>query len=213
VERPGAEEIAAIQEAVLEWARDDNLREFSWREDATPYEVLVAEILLQQTFADKVEPAYDALLEAYPTPAAQAAASPEAVAEIIESLGFQNQRARALVENASVIAERGNVPETEADLKTLNFVGDYAANATLCFGYGQQRPILDTNVKRVYDRVFDVNLDADDADSWAFVADLVPPDEFVTYNLALLDIGAKICKPSTPACEECPLRQHCEYVQ
>lgn len=173
---------------------------------------MVAEILLQQTFADKVEPAFEALFDAYPTPASLATASSDSVADVIESLGFQNQRARALVDNASVIAESG-LPETVDALKTLSYVGDYAANATLCFGFGERRPIVDTNVERVYERIFDVVLDPNDEASWAFAERLLPHDEFATYNLALLDFGALVCTPQNPACPECPVQAHCWYAE
>lgn len=208
---PSDSTVTAFQDAVVAWATDGNLRDFPWRTDATPFEVLVAEILLQQTFADKVEPVYEALLEEYPTPAALGAASETAIASIIESLGLHNQRATALVEIGRRISD-GGVPSTADGLKELSYVGDYAANATLCFGFDKRRPIVDTNVERVYERTFDVSLDANDPESWAFAESLLPIDHYQAYNLAILDLGAMICTPTGPACGRCPVADYCAYV-
>lgn len=211
VDVPPESKVAGFREAIIAWATDGNLRDFPWRADVSPFEVLVAEILLQQTFADKVEPVYDALIAEYPTPTALGAASEDEIVAVIESLGFQNQRATALMENGRRIADNG-LPTTVNGLKELSYVGDYAANATLCFGFDERRPIVDTNVERVYERAFDVTLDANDPESWAFAESLLPEDDYRAYNLALLDIGALICTPADPACGRCPVAEHCAYV-
>lgn len=74
------------------------------------------------------------MLATYPTPESQAQADSDSIAVVIESLGFQNQRAHALIENERTIADDG-VPDTLAGLKELSYVGNYAANAILCFGF------------------------------------------------------------------------------
>lgn len=211
VETPPDSTVSAFQDAVAMWATDSNLRDFPWRTEATPFEVLVAEVLLQRTFADKVEPVYGALLEEYPTPAALGAASETEVASLIEPLGLQNKRAAALIEIGQSIADDG-VPSTVDELKELSHVGDYAANATLCFGFDERRPIVDTNVVRVYERAFDVSLDANDPESWAFAESMLPEAQYQGYNLALLDLGAMICTPTDPACGRCPVADCCAYV-
>lgn len=128
-----SERIEALRDALLSWSAG-NLRQFPWRETRDPYEVLVAEILLQRTFAGKVEPVYVLLIERYPTVDELGEAEAEDVAEILEPLGLQNKRGRALVRIGNSLAESG-VPEEETELLELPFVGKYAANATLCFAF------------------------------------------------------------------------------
>lgn len=104
------------------------------------------------------------------------------------------------------------IPESVDDLKTrLSYVGDYAANATACFGYGERRPIVDTNVVRIYNRVFGLDHDSQDDAMWKLAESLLPQNRFDTYNLALLDLGAEICTSRSPNCEICPLSDECEY--
>lgn len=208
---PPQKQRSAIQKGLLAWADESNLREFPWRNTTSTYEVLVAEVLLQQTLASKVVPVYEELLDRYPGPAEIADADSDEVTDLLEPLGFHNQRARALVENGRLIRDEG-MPESVEDLKNnLNYVGDYAANATACFGYGERRPVVDTNVVRIYERLFDLNLNPQEEATWEFAESFLPQTEFVKYNLTLLDLGAKICTSTSPNCEECPLSNECEY--
>jgi len=205
-------EVEEFQEALLSWAEAGNLRDFPWREDANPFQVLVAEILLQQTLASKVIPVYNTLMNKYQSPDRLAAAEVDTLSEELEPLGFHNQRARALIENSKSISERG-LPETIGELKDLSYVGDYAANATLCFGLGESRPIVDTNVERVYGRIFDEEIDAQNSRSWEFAEEMLPDEEAAKFNLALLDFAAGTCTPSSPSCERCPVRAQCTYYK
>lgn len=191
---------------------DDNLRSFPWRTTTDPYEILVAEVLLQKTAAEKVEPIYEHLLAAYPSPAALVDADREDIAEIIYSLGFQNQRSRALVEIGRELEDDG-VPTSRGALLELPYIGQYATNATLCFAFGEVRPIVDANVVRVYNRFFDTDFEYRDEEAWQFAARMLPETDVGTFNLALLDFAATICTPRTPACEECFLRGYCDYYR
>lgn len=195
---------------LFEWS-EDNLREFPWRETDSSYEIFVAEILLSKTPVFKVEPLYDTFLERYPSLEDLENADEEVLAELLHPLGLQNRRAAALVEIGRKLGDRG-IPEEEEELLKLPYVGDYAANATLCFAFGQRRPIVDTNVIRVYDRVFD--LDSTNPESkkiWQFAYDMLPEQHVAQYNLALIDFGALVCTPQKPACETCFTNEYCNY--
>ena len=206
-----AERLESFRIGLLNWS-EENLRSFSWRETTEPYEVLIAEILLQKTAAEKVEPTYVELLETYPTPEDLANADEEQLADIIYSLGFQNQRSKALIAIGENIRNTG-VPGEAKDLLELPHVGPYAANATLCFAFGESCPIVDANVVRVYNRIFQEEFDYRDGDVWSFAADVLPDDEAQQFNLAILDFASLICQPKVPNCEECFFSDECSYFQ
>lgn len=196
---------------LLRWS-DTNLRSFPWRDTTDPYEVLVAEILLQKASAEKVEPIYSELLETYPTFNALAEADQECIGDIIYSLGFQNQRSNALIKIGQQLLDKG-VPDDFRGLLELPYVGRYAANATLCFAYGEPRPIVDANVVRVYNRIFDKEFDYRGEDTWSFAAAVLPADDARRFNLAILDFAAMICQPKVPDCDNCFFTDSCHYYQ
>lgn len=200
-----------FRDLLLDWW-ESNRRDFPWRNTSSPYEILVAEILLQRTRAENVEPVYEHLLEEYPTPESLAHADEKDISKIIDSLGLQNKRNQALEQFAGRSARDG-IPDTEERLMELPYVGKYAANATLCFAYNQPTPILDSNVCRVYQRAFEVELDYEDESSWRFAEEMVPVEAAEEYNLALLDFAAEICSPRTPNCESCFYSKNCDYFQ
>lgn len=196
---------------LLSWAVD-NLRTFPWRETADPYEILIAEILLQKTAAEKVEPVYRDFLSKYPSLDKLAEADRDELADIIYSLGFQNQRSKALVSIGQALSGSG-VPNDAERLLELPYVGRYAANATLCFAFGEPRPIVDANVVRVYNRIFDTDFDYSDEATWQFAEKVLPEADAQEFNLAILDFAAEICAPKTPNCEECFFTEQCSYYQ
>jgi A/G-specific adenine glycosylase len=201
-----------LRRELLDWSYG-NLRKFPWRNNTTPYEILVAEILLSATLASKVEPVYKEILEKYPDFQALSGADVDKLASIIQPLGLQNRRARALVDLGEQLSGQP-VPESIDELRELPWVDHYVANAVRCFGAGERRPIVDTNVVRVYNRVFDEDFTgSEDKTAWSFAWEMLPEDEFQRFNLALLDLGAEICTSSNPDCEECPLAEFCNYYQ
>jgi len=203
--------IEDFRSELLIWA-SDNLRPFPWRETTDPYEVLIAEILLQKTAAEKVEPIYVEFLSRYPSPAELAEADRDELADIIYSLGFQNQRSKALISIGQALRGSG-VPDDAERLLELPYVGRYAANATLCFAFGEPRPIVDANVVRVYNRIFDTDFNYRDEAAWQFAAEVLPEADAQEFNLAILDFAAEICAPKTPNCEECFFTDRCSYYQ
>lgn len=204
-------EIEAFQEGLRKWAdEDDNIRQFSWREKDSPYEVLIAEILLGATLASKVEPIYDEFIEQYPDLKDLADADVNELASLLEPLGLHNRRAAALVKIGNQLKDRG-VPEDEVELLELPYVGRYAANATLCFGFGERRPIVDANVVRIYNRIFNLNLNPTGDDAWEFAKQVLPEGDVQLFNLALLDFGAAVCTDQSPRCSDCFFSENCYY--
>lgn len=205
------QEIEDFRSELLIWA-SDNLRSFPWRETSDPYEILIAEILLQKTAAEKVDSIYEEFLSTYPTLTDLAEADREELADIIYSLGFQNQRSKALISIGQILDGSG-VPDHDEHLLELPYVGRYAANATLCFAFGEPRPIVDANVVRVYNRIFDTDFNYRDEAAWQFAAEVLPEANAWEFNLAILDFAAEICAPKSPNCEDCFFTDQCSYYQ
>jgi len=130
--------------------------------------------------------------------------------DTMSSLGLR-WRAENIVEVARVLVEKfsGRVPTTEIELRSLPGVGDYVAQAVLCFGFGKRSVLVDTNTVRITGRVFA----RERPRRWQLRLDLyrlagaVGPD--AAFNYALLDLGALVCRAGKPRCEVCPVRSHC----
>lgn len=135
--------------------------------------------------------------------------SSDELIDLIEPLGFYNMRADALEQ---IAAEHDRLPETTAALTDLPRVGDYVANATLCFARDEPLPILDRNVERIYERVFEDQWPESRAKQREFASWLLPSDDARAYNFALLDFGASVCAPD-PNCSDCFASEYCEYYQ
>lgn len=197
---------------LLQWG-EKNRRDFPWRRSEDPYNVLVAEILLQRTLAQKVVPVYKELISRWPTPEELAVTDVGEVSDVLEPLGLQNRRAKALVEIGRRLSKSG-VPRSEEELLDLPFVGRYAANATLCFAFGESCPVVDVNVVRIYGRVFGSDWESDqDIRAWEFAEEMLPDGQTQECNLSLLDFGAAVCTSSNPSCSVCPLTEICEFFQ
>ena len=171
------------------------------------YDVFVAEFFLTQTPADNVGRVYPAFLDRFPALESIRRADEETLVEAITPLGFQNIRATAL---KTIASEHAALPSDPEELRELPRVGQYVANATVCFALDEALPILDRNVDRVYGRVFSDEWPNTPADQEAIVREILPEDDAREYNLALLDFGAAVCTPE-PRCEECFATDYCTY--
>lgn len=207
--------IAAFNAPVTAWGKTHG-RQFPWRaRGLSTFELLVTEVLLARTRADAVVSVAHALFGRWPDAISLAHARQDELEQVLAPLGLFRKRARALLPLAQQLVERhaGHPPASLEALLTLPYVGRYAANAFLCFGLGQRRPVVDANVARVFQRYFGVapwpgKLEHAE-DYWTLAARLLPLDDVQRYNWSLLDLGAIICKPRTPDCPQCPLRETC----
>src|SRR5499427_9332608 len=149
-------EVARVQAALLEWyARQ--ARDLPWRRTRDPYAILVAEVMLQQTQVDRVIPKWHAWLERFPGLADLAAATRADAIRAWQGLGY-NLRAVRLHSIARQVMDEygGELPRSVEGLLTLDGVGRYTAGAVACFAYEQPVSMVDTNVRRVLSRVFEV---------------------------------------------------------
>lgn len=199
-----------VQQALLEWYEDDH-RSFPWRETDDPYAILVCEVMSQQTQLDRVVDAWHAFLDRWPTVEALAEADRAAVVGFWSdhSLGYNN-RARYLHEAATQVQTEfdGSFPESPDALQELMGVGPYTANAVASFAFNAGDAVVDTNVKRVLYRAFDVPDDESAFESVA--ATLMPAETSRTWNNAIMELGGVACGKQ-PRCDEqsCPWRRWC----
>ena len=187
--------------ALLDWYGRVR-RPLPWRATRDPYALLVSEVMLQQTQAGRVVPYYEGFVARFPDPAALAAAPPRDVLAAWSGLGY-NRRALALQAAARVVVARG-WPD---DLTELPGVGAYTAAAVASFAWDRPEPAIDTNARRVIGR-FD-GVERRPAALVARAAELLPPGRAADFNQAMMELGATVCRPRAPRCDECPVRTGC----
>ena len=199
-----------VRRAVLAFGAQ-GLRSLPWRSTRDPWAVLVSELMLQQTQAARVVPAWERFLGRFPTVRACAAAGPGEVVAAWSGLGY-NRRAIFLHRAAVMVVERhgGELPDRLSDLLALPGLGPYTARAVLAFAFEQDVGVLDVNTARVLARgIAGHSLSPTEAQD---VADaLVPRGRGWTWNQALLDLGARVCTSRAPRCGSCPLAGGCRW--
>jgi A/G-specific adenine glycosylase len=192
-------------------------RALPWRgPHVQPWAVLVSEIMLQQTPVNRVQPAFEAWLTRWPTPAALAADSPGEAVRMWGKLGYPRRALRLHACAGQIVARFGGaVPSTLEELESLPGVGTYTARAVAVFALGQRHPVVDTNVRRVVARVCAGLGEAGppstrrDLDA---VAALLPGQDAPTFSIALMELGALICTARAPRCGQCPISRHCAWL-
>lgn len=204
----------AIRSALIEWYESDH-RDFPWRRTTDPYEILVSEVMSQQTQLERVEEAWAAFLGRWSTVAALASADRGDVVAFWSDhrLGYNN-RAKYLHTAAQQVIEEydGEFPTSPEALQSLQGVGPYTANAVASFAFNEGDAVVDTNVKRVLYRAFDVP-DSDAAFEDA-ASELMPEGESRVWNNAIMELGGVACQ-KTPRCEQagCPWRERCHAYE
>ena len=195
---------------LLEWWEGQR-RELPWRQTRDPWEILVCEVMAQQTQVGRVAERWRPFLGRFPTAAALAAAP---VAEVLRwwtGMGY-NRRAVDLHRCATAVVEGhdGRLPETLAELLDLPGIGPYTARAVLAFAFERDHGIVDTNTARVLARWAGHRLTA--ARAQALADQAVPVGTAWAWNQAMLDLGATVCTRRAPRCAQCPVRADCAWA-
>jgi A/G-specific adenine glycosylase len=200
---------------LLAWY-DRHRRVLPWRaatgETADPYRVWLSEIMLQQTTVKAVAPYFVRFLARFPTVTQLAAAPLDDVLKLWAGLGYY-ARARNLHVCARAVAEHhaGRFPDTEDALRTLPGIGAYTAAAIAAIAFGRRASPVDGNIERVIARLFAVEeeLPAAKPRIRALAERLTPRNRPGDFAQAMMDLGAAICTPKSPACALCPWMDAC----
>lgn len=203
--------MSSLHQPVLAWYKK-NKRDLPWR-NTDAWGVLVSEIMLQQTPVARVLPIYIEWMKRWPTPAALAAASPAEVITAWGRLGYP-RRALRLHECAKVISTqyKGQIPETQSELRELPGIGDYTSAAIIAFAFEGRSLVLDINIRRVFARVVDgveVPTTAPTKSERVEREKLIPLKNPHLWAAATMELGALICTAKNPKCGQCPLADQC----
>jgi A/G-specific adenine glycosylase len=200
---------------ILDWY-ENNKRNFPWRKTDNAYYLLIAEVLLQQTNVRKVTPIYDEIIREYYNPSILAEADVESLKNIIKPLGLL-YRAERLIDIAGIIKKEYNcrVPCRRNELLNLPGVGNYIADAVLCYGFGKKTVPIDTNVIRLFSRYFSLKSEYSRArNDKVLLTKIKGFYDFKDYkepNLAVLDFSSMVCSSRNPKCSKCCLNKKCSY--
>ena len=203
-----------FQKNLLEWHHISNNRNMPWKGEKDPYKIWLSEIILQQTRVEQGTSYYLNFLKKYPNVTALSKADEKEVFKLWEGLGYYN-RCRNLLYTARFISNelRGKFPNTYSSILSLKGVGPYTAAAIASFAYDLPHAVVDGNVTRILSRFFGINIPIDSTKGkqrFAELADsLLDKKNPAHYNQAIMDFGATVCKPKSPACESCPLSALC----
>ncbi len=207
--------ICFFQEKILQWV-ENNLEKYPWRQNRTPYRVLISEILLTRTNVAQVIPVYTKFIKKYPNLDDFLETSYEILSKLISSLGLL-YRAKKMVDLIKIIKEEYDmkIPKTFKALKHLPGIGEYGANAILCFGYNKREGLIDTNFVRIFSRFFNAKSKTKtpktDKFLWSFSKEIVPEKNYISYNYGVIDFANKICSSRKPRCNSCILKELCFY--
>ena len=204
---------ARLPETLLPWYRA-NARDLPWRKDREPYHVWVSEIMLQQTRVEAVRGYYERFLKVLPDIKSLAEIPEEALLKLWEGLGYYS-RARNLQKAAKCILENhgGVFPKSYDAVRALPGIGDYTAGAVCSIRYELPPPAADGHVLRITARMSGNTSPIDLPETKKAVAtalkEVYPKGSCGDFTQSLMELGACVCTPKSPKCDECPAKDFC----
>lgn len=198
---------------ITRWYRKHR-RELEWRKTTEPYEILVSEIMLQQTQVSRVQEKLPMFLRKFPTMKKLARASTADVIRAWQGMGYNNRAVRLRELAKQIMAKhKGNLPADISHFLELPGIGPYTAHAVACFAFRRNVPVVDVNIQRVLSRVLwkmnDLPETRSEKEIWQIAEKILPRDAY-TWNQALMDLGAVICTARRPLCDLCPVKAVCK---
>ena len=191
-----------------------NKRDLPWRNTNNPYYIWLSEIILQQTQVVQGTPYYHAFISQFPTVYDLANANEEDVLKLWQGLGYYS-RARNLHWSAKYIVNEldGVFPDTYKDILKLKGVGDYTASAIASICFNEVTAVVDGNVYRALSRIFGIetpiNSTPGQKEFKALAQQLIDKQQPAIFNQAIMEFGARQCKPKNPDCSVCPFKTSC----
>jgi A/G-specific adenine glycosylase len=199
---------------LLEWHEKFNNRAMPWKYEKDPYKIWISEIILQQTRVEQGLEYYNRFIKKFPNVLKLAVAKEEEVFKLWEGLGYYS-RCRNLISTAQFIAtkRKGIFPDTHEDILSLKGIGPYTAAAIASFAFQLPYAVVDGNVMRVLSRFFAIDTPIDSVAGKKIFNELaqslLKKENPGIYNQAIMDLGATICKPRSPLCNQCLLSAQC----
>jgi A/G-specific adenine glycosylase len=200
-----------FSQQVVQWYLDHGRHDLPWRKKVTPYRIWISEIMLQQTQVKTVIPYFKNFIKKFPSQKKLSEASEDQVLAAWSGLGFY-RRARNIFATKEIIKNNyGNrFPNEFQQIIELPGIGKSTAGAIMSLAYLDPHPILDGNVKRVISRFLKKELDLlKEAELWKLSQEMLSRDDCFSYTQGIMDLGATICTPSNPSCDECPVNSQC----
>lgn len=186
--------IRTFQKKILAWYAQEK-RDLPWRHTHNPYEILVSEVMLQQTQVSRVIQKYTEWLQEFPTVEDVAQAPQSSVLRLWSGLGY-NRRALYLQQCAQKIVTtyQSQFPKSIKELRTLPGIGQYTASAILCFAFNKQVPVVDTNVRKVLITEFYQDSNPSLGEVEKLAEQLLPQGNAYDWNQALMDYASIMLK-------------------
>ena len=204
-----------FQDDLINWY-NVHKRDLIFRKDKDPYKIWISEIMAQQTRIEAMLPYYTRFLAEIPDIETLASIDDERLQKLWQGLGYYS-RCRNLKKCAQVCMKEygGQLPCTKAELVKLPGIGPYTAGAIASIAFDERVSAVDGNVLRVFSRLFhmtqDIKTSAGRKAITAKVDESLPDtDRISAYNQAIMELGALICLPKHPHCEQCPIRKDCQ---
>ena len=203
----------SVRRTIIRWFSSYG-RQFDWRKNADPFNVLIAEMLLRRTTASAVARVYGRFVTRFGTPAAIASARESELMKLLKSLGLQTVRAQQILRTGVILVEEfnGTVPKGMDALLSLPGLGRYGASAVMNFAFGVHIPVVDGNVIHLMNRVFGLGFRGPlDESAWRFMADFGGRNQEKQLYWGIIDMVAALCLRRNPRCTSCPLLRYCKY--
>lgn len=203
-----------FQKLILQWYAKHGRKKLPWQHPRTSYRVWLSEVMLQQTQVATVIAYFERFIQRFPELKDLAQANIDEVLALWAGLGYYS-RARNLHRCAQIILQdyNGEFPTDSETLQKLPGIGRSTAGAILSLSQNKPSAILDGNVKRVLTRIHAIaGYPGDSATQkqlWEIAEHYTPSENVAEYTQAMMDLGAMICTPRQPKCEECPVKKHC----
>lgn len=205
--------LKVLRKQLMKWYLA-NKRDLPWRRSQSPYAIWVSEVMLQQTRVNTVIDYYRNFLKTFPNLKQLAQADLQSVLKVWEGMGYYG-RARNLHRAAKIIRQEhgGRIPDRWDAIRSLPGVGDYIASAVLSIAYGRAYAVVDGNVKRVLARLYKIEAPVNQSSAKTVFESaankILDPQQPGIFNQAVMELGALVCRPRNPSCNNCPLNTFC----
>ena len=209
-----ASDLSFLTNALLSWYENQG-RDLPWRQKGgahpNPYLVWISEIMLQQTTVKTVIPYFDRWMKKFPTLEAVAKAPLSEILLSWQGLGYYT-RAKKIHECAKVLFEtyNGQFPNKKEALQKLPGIGPYTSSSLMAFAFNAPETVVDGNVLRVISRLYGITAPVNVKDITPLAIDLTSKTRGADYASAIMDLGATLCTPKNPRCEDCPWKSLCQ---